>query len=233
MLSVLLVLVFVLILILSRSRKTYDSYHIICAKYQKSTDFLDELDPPIRYSVLEKNKHVPNIAAEATTYLHYIIHNYDTLPKNLIFIHDENSSWHHEGKITDNVYGWIEEYEKLGKTYYEFNSHHTLSVDAVEEVQNLNRGSDNNKAYSDLWNTVFREYIGEFKNVRPKTGKCCAQFIVSRDAIRQHPREFYEKFYTWLTEKTSGEGIGSEDDIYSGYWTGRYAEYSWRFIFGR
>jgi hypothetical protein len=76
------------------------------------------------------------------------------------------------------------------------------------------------------------EYIGEFKNVRPKTGKCCAQFIVSRDAIRKHPREFYEKYYTWLIEKTSGEGNGSVDDMYSGFWTGRYAEYSWRFIFG-
>lgn len=229
----LLVLVLVLILILSRNRTTYDSYHIICAKYDKPTDFLDELDPPIRYSVLEKKKHVPNIANEASTYLYYIIHNYDTLPENMIFIHDENSSWHHEGKVTDNVYGWIEEYEKLGKNYYEFNSQHTLSVDAVEDTtQNLNRGSENNKAYSDLWNTVFHEYIGEFKNVRPKTGKCCAQFIVSRDAIRKHPREFYEKYYTWLIEKTSGEGIGSQDDMYSGFWTGRYAEYSWRFIFG-
>jgi hypothetical protein len=43
------------------------------------------------------------------------IENYDNLPENVIFIHDEDESWHHDGKITDNIYKWIDEYERGGR----------------------------------------------------------------------------------------------------------------------
>ena len=94
-------------------------YLIVCAKYNKNTDFLKNTSIPS--IVIEKNKEVPNVAHEATSYLYYILQNYESLPPNVIFIHDENGSWHHEGDITDNLEKWIKEYEKEGG-YYEFNN---------------------------------------------------------------------------------------------------------------
>ena len=95
-----------------------EKYRIVVAKYQKDVSFLDETGIP--YTVVTKEE-VPNKGHEATSYLYYIINNYDNLPQNLIFIHDENESWHHTGKITEHVHEWINDFEKKGSTYYEFN----------------------------------------------------------------------------------------------------------------
>ena len=88
-----------------------------------------------------------------------------------------------------------------------------------------------NEAEKDLWVQVFEPHIGKYEEVTPLCGKCCAQFIVSKKQITRHPKEFYQKYYDWLLENTSCEGNGDQNDIYSGYNTSRYAEWSWRFIF--
>ena len=200
-------------------RESFDSndYFIICSKYNKSTDFLDEI--PIKSVVLQKNVDVPNIANEATTYLYYIIHNYDNLPNNMIFIHDENESWHHEGKITEKIYEWIEEYEENGKTYYEVNNRPQIVKNFV------------NKTHEKFWNDIFQPYFGDYDKCKKVDGKCCAQFIVSKQNVRKNPKELYERYYNWLITNTSGEGNGDENDPYSGHETGRYAEYTWNTLF--
>ena len=202
-------------------RENYDDYIIVCAKYDKPTEFLNTFEKPIKSVVLEKKKQVPNKANEASTYLYYIIENYDNLPENIIFIHDENESWHHTGKITDELYKWIDEYEKTGKTYYEFNNIEITKNDAYIA----------NDAFKHFWNSIFKPYRGEYVDAKPDTGKCCAQFIVSKQNILKLPKDFYEKYYNWLIENTNGEGKGSIDDKYSGYNTGLYAEYTWRNLF--
>ena len=193
-------------------------YLIVCAKYNKNTDFLKMTSIPSL--VIEKHKDVPNKAHEATSYLYYILENYDSLPENLIFIHDENSSWHHEGNITDNLEKWIKTYEKKGGLYYEFNN---MKIEKPRDYHN--------DAEKELWTNVFEPYIGKYEEADPACGLCCAQFIVSKKQILRHPKEFYQKYYDWLIQKTSCEGNGDQHDIYSGYNTSRYAEWSWRFIF--
>jgi hypothetical protein len=201
-------------------------YHVVCARYQKPVDFLDGLDVP--YSVLEKHVDVPNIAHEATTYLHYIIENYNDLPENVIFIHDENESWHHEGKLTDNLQKWIESYEtETNQTYYEFN-HTCISRDGTNMDADM---YEKNAAFRDFWDTCLLDTVGDYHQASPVAGKCCAQFIVSRDRIRQKPREFYQRLYQWLMENTQGEGNGDTENRYSGWWTSRYMEWTWRFMF--
>jgi hypothetical protein len=215
----LVILLFIILLFLPFKKEGFQErdYLVICAKYNKNTDFLKELSIP--YLVIDKTV-VPNVANEATTYLYYIINHYDSMPKNIIFIHDENESWHHPGKITENIDQWIKEYEKKGSTYYEFN---TMVIEHPSDYHN--------EAEKDLWENVFTPYICSYKNATPFSGKCCAQFIVSKKQIRKHPKEFYEKYYDWLINNTTSVGNGSPDDTYSGHNTSRYAEWSWRFIF--
>jgi len=196
------------------------NYHIVCAKYNKDVDFLKNID--IASTVIEKGKDVPNKAHEATSYLYYIIKNYDNLPNNIIFIHDENRSWHHEGKITDNIYYWIENYELENKKYYEFN--HT-QINKDFDVY------DNNIAYQDFWKKFIEPIVGNYEEAIPEIGQCCAQFIVSKAKIMEKPKSYYEAMNQWLLDNTEGEGNGDKDSIYSGYNTSRYAEWSWRFIF--
>lgn len=52
------------------------------------------------------------------------------------------------------------------------------------------------------------------------SGICCAQFAVSKDRIRQVPRERFVHYRNWLVETTM-------DDLFSG----RVLEYIWHYIF--
>jgi len=198
----------------------YANYHIVCSKYNKNVHFLNRIN--INSTIIEKGTNVPNKAHEATSYLHYIIENYDKLPENIIFIHDEDESWHHKGKISEQVYNWINNYIDLGKTYYEFNS------EPIEKDFNV---YNNNRVYRDFWEKFIEPITGEYSEALPENGKCCAQFIISRNKILKHPKNYYKNMYNWLIANTNGEGNGDKEDFHSGYMTSRYAEWSWRFIF--
>jgi hypothetical protein len=152
----------------------------------------------------------------------YIIHNYDDLPENVIFIHDEDESWHHNGKITENIYMWIDEYEKGGRKYHNFNS------GAFHDHANIYK---ENPAFRDYWDAVFKSTLGEYETAKFGNPYCCAQFIVSRDKIVEKPKEYYQAMYDWLVKNTNGESNGDKNDIYSGYMTSRYAEYTWKYLF--
>jgi hypothetical protein len=199
--------------------KKYENYHIVCSRYSKDVGFLDEIN--ISKTIVSKNE-VPNKANETTSFLHFIINNYHNLPENIIFIHDENESWHHRGKITEDIYKWIDEYESNGRKYHNFNS---------EEYNDHANIYKDNPAFRDYWDSTLKSTLGEYETAKFGNAKCCAQFIVSRDKIIEKPKSFYENVYNWFVEKTSGEGNGKKDDLYSGFNTGRYAEYTWKHIF--
>lgn len=203
-----------------------NKYHIVVAKYNKDVSFLQQIDIP--HTVVTKDE-VPNKGHEATSYLHYIIKNYDNLPENVIFIHDENESWHHTGKITDNIHEWINNYEKNGSTYYEFNFNNAVPQIHVRGIAVDLYGK--NPAYKDYYDKCLRKELGDPEELTPLMGKCCAQFIISRNVILVRDKEFYQNIYNWLVENTHGEGNGDPDDIYSGYNTSRYLEWGWAAIF--
>ena len=204
-----------------------NKYTIICARYKKNTDFLEELSNNFEIKIIQKENVnyynekfvdciVPNKAHEATSYLKYIIKYYDNLPDNNIFIHDENESWHHEGKISENISKWIKEYEK-STGYYEINKTSTdsgLSIIKTDE-------------YKDFFNYLFPNNIDKVKY----NGKCCAQFIVSKQKILNNTKEFYIKYYNWLINNTMGVGNGDKNNKYCGWFTSRYAEWTWKYIF--
>jgi hypothetical protein len=117
---------------------------------------------------------------------------------------------------------WIKKYEQSGSKYFEINKPE-LSINKPDEYHN--------QAEKELWTQVFEPHIGNYNEAAPLTGKCCSQFIVSKNQIHKHPKDFYQKYYNWLVDNTKGEGNGDPEDMYSGFNTGRYAEWSWRFIF--
>jgi hypothetical protein len=203
-----------------------DDYHVVCARYNKPVDFLDNIDLP--HTIVQKGVDVPNIANEATSFLFYIITNYEKLPKNMIFIHDEDESWHHDGKITENVHTWINEFERSDRMYFEFNNMESgrdgtnMDIDLYEK----------NATFRDYWDTCLQDHVGNYNEAMPVRGKCCAQFIVSRNRIWEKTKDFYERLYNWLLEETDGEGNGAPENEKTGYNTSRYAEWTWRYILG-
>ena len=112
---------------------------------------------------------VPNVANEATSYLFYIIKFYYELPRHIIFVHDDDVSQHHYGKITTFVYEWIRDYEREGSTYYEFNDWDIKKGTAEMNIS----------AMRDFYATCMEPVVGPYELAEPDEGKCCAQFIVS------------------------------------------------------
>ena len=222
-LIIILLIIIVILLFYTTIRIQYRNYVILCARYNKNVKFLHSI--PIKHIVLQKGTEIPNVANEATSYLHYLIKNYDNLPPNMIFIHDENESWHHTGKISVNVYKWINNYKSLGSTYYEFNN---LTNPKIRVVY-----SDpvKTKVFRMFWKEVLEPYLGDYEAAKPDYHKCCAQFIVSRKNVRQHPKQLYIDMYDWLIKHTNDEGNSYKNDPYCGYFTGRYAEWVWAYIF--
>jgi len=221
--------IFLLVVIFYFIKKIYfkKKYTIICARYNKNTDFLDILSKKFDVKIIQKkgvsynNKYVDHLvvnkAHEATSYLSYIIKYYDNLPDNMIFIHDENKSWHHEGLITDNIYEWIDMYETTNG-YYEFNNKKTDQCSWCYKRDVFNK----------LWEELFPNRKLEKHNFN---GKCCAQFIISKERILKNSKDFYMKYYNWLVTYTQDQGNGNIKNFYSGYWTSRYAEWLWKVIF--
>lgn len=224
-LCIILFLIYVFQPIFEGFHKKNEDYHIVCANYDKSVDFLQGIEMP--NTIIKKGTDVPNKANEATSYLHYIISNYENLPNNIVFIHDEDESWHHKGKISENIYEWIKSYEDNGKKYYEFNNV-LFHKNGTNMPKNL---YDENPVFKKYWDQCLRKNIGDYSNAIPEEGKCCAQFIVSRNKILQKPKEFYVNMYNWFIENTHGEGNGDKENLNSSFNTGRYAEWTWRFIF--
>mgnify|MGYP001968393206 FL=1 len=139
------------------------------------------------------------------------------LPLGLRFIHDENKSWHHDGLITDNIYEWIDMYETTNG-YYEFNNKKTDQCSWCYKRDVFNK----------LWKELFPNRKLEKHNFN---GKCCAQFIISKERILKNSKDFYMKYYSWLVTYTQDQGNGNIKNFYSGYWTSRYAEWLWKVIF--
>jgi hypothetical protein len=224
---VVLILFYLIYLKYTVNKYTVNKYTIVCSRYDKNTKFLDKLSNNFDIKIIQKKKinydkkyvdhEVINKANEATSYLSYIIKYYDNLPENMIFIHDENESWHHEGKITDNITKWIKEYEK-SNGFYEFNNSKTDSCESCY----------NNNVFKELWEKLIPNK--KLKNHK-FDGKCCAQFIISKDTILSNSIDLYIFFFNWLVNNTRGEGNGNPDDLYSGNRTGRYSEWLWKAIF--
>ena len=208
----------------TEDNKDYSDYNIICARYKKDVSFLNDIK--IKSNIIQKciddncdTNTCPNIGNEASSYLYYIINNWDTMPNNLIFIHDENNSWHHSGAITENIYSWIKNYEDTGSKYYEFNS---VSVDpAVIHGVHPN----DHKEFQIYYSENLEKYLGKWKDLELKPRRCCAQFIVSRNQIKKNPLEMYQSLYNWILT------YNMDHVDRPSFQKGLYCEFSWNFMF--
>ncbi len=61
-----------------------------------------------------------------------------------------------------------------------------------------------------VWDVYFKPYLHMSAPTCVETD-CCAQFIVSRDAIRKYPKSVYEHWYKFLMEDYKTYNISSWD----------------------
>jgi hypothetical protein len=189
--------------------------NIVISRYNRNVDWIYKIDN-VNILIYDKEKpenelNIPvNKGNEASVYLKYIIDNYDILPENTFFIHDEEYSWHHSGSI-------IEKYNEAiqsNKLYYNINDNCIFIYSLYSH-----------KWYFEIMDW-YKEYIEEYIPLKslhtiPKSDwmighRGSAQFLVNKKVILNLPKEFYEKLYNWIiTTDMPNEK------------SGRFLEYTW------
>ncbi len=180
--------------------------HVVIARYNEDLTWVTNLNYP--FTVISKNSIpkdiAPNKGNEASTYLEYIIKNYDNLSDYTFFVHGHRSSWHHKGPADEKI-NTIEctmPFFNINDIppYYIPNCSDTLgqflrTYPAIEHILGP----------MDVYQTSYR--MG-------------AQFYVHRDAIRSRSLETYKALYGFIM---NNEGQSRQDSV--------LFERVWHFIF--
>ncbi len=153
---------------------------IVIAHYSENLDWIQNLQYP--YIVISKGglrkEYFPNKGCEASSYLEYIINNYNNLSTYTLFLHGHRNSWHHKSNIDEKVNNLI-----FNKPYYNINE---LKIDKI---------MIGNEEYRKMLEHDFHiKYDRKNKHLyRP-----AAQFYVHKDLILRNSKETYEKYYNFL-----------------------------------
>lgn len=169
---------------------------------------------------------VENVGNEASKYLSYIVENYDALPESVTFMQAGRMDWHDPLPKETLMHRWdwgaaaahggIAFLPSAAPCLIEDSEAPPLEVDDMEadsqQQERRKRLVPENELCPDIvehsppqmetirsvWGDVFEPELGPL----PKHWftKCCAQFQVTRDAISQHPLEFYQQLLQWAKD---------------------------------
>ncbi len=206
---------------------TLPSINIVIAKYNRSVDFAKKftclnLDVSINVFIYEKENpeskyNVPiNKGNEASSYLKYIIDNYDTLPDYSFFIHDEEYSWHHTGSIVDRFMDAL----NSKKDFYNVNDGKVAMTRFLSECV-----TEFNILFEYLdWYDSYLFHTGKLRHINlTKKLPRSAQFLVHRKCIHRTPLMQYKRLYEWI--------ISVDNPKISNWVTGWWMEYAWDILF--
>jgi hypothetical protein len=208
------------------------SLTIVVSHYKENLDWLKKSKFPIILvdkvgsdsSWLEPSYIVEkNLAKEDTSYLKYIIENYDNLPDHVAFIHGHETALHQCFSRP-----LLEVIENANISKYDF-----ISLNNVVRFYNfINEPEKKFTQNVEMWD------IYEFPWEKPKIGENIlatphGQFIVSKKAILRNPKSLYQRWYDIIFEKDGGRyPLGSPQEDWTTYNTETFFEMFFHYIFG-
>ncbi|KAE8446777.1 hypothetical protein EG329_011682 [Mollisiaceae sp. DMI_Dod_QoI] len=167
-----------------------------------------------------------NKGNEAMVYLTYIIEHYDHLPDVMFFHHDHAQAWH---QLFSSGY----ELSHLNpETVLRDGYVSPRCLPGCENIIELSgdvapladlKGAARDVLIASVLHEFWRDERGERKVLPGKiAAPCCAQFAVSREAVRRRAKGQWEDLRRWLIETE----VGSRE-------SGRALEYTWHLWFGK
>ena len=168
-----------------------------------------------------------NRGKEASSFLKFIVEYYDELPRFVAFLHGHEHAWHH--RLPFSI---LEALDKAKKNEFQFINlnnvqHSKFITQEVAERAAQDRAPDvevaqvGHRFLREHWRDIFEPLLGMPFPAHLRY-MCCAQFVVSRRAIRARPKATYQA----LLDLTMNPAYG--DDLTLAY----ALESLWHIIFG-
>jgi hypothetical protein len=160
-----------------------------------------------------------NKGREASSYLKYIVENYDRLPDRIAFIHGHEETVHQ--KYPKHILKAIDDAKDLD--YVSLNNWIHMKKRVCETDTHLGTECGSwTAAFDDMkehWESLFKPIV---KYEMPEYFRfdASAQFVVTRKAIQRHPKEVYQKLLDYMIED------GQNDFV-----RGVVMEFMWQSIF--
>ncbi|KAI1379087.1 hypothetical protein F4677DRAFT_410501 [Hypoxylon crocopeplum] len=179
--------------------------------------------------VTDDPKAVPRIPVnkghETMPYFTYIIDHYDNLPNITIFLHSQRFQWHNDNQDFDG----LQMLQNIRLSYIQEIGYANLRCAwAVGCPAEIRPAADEKTTWEGdmmakyIFAQAWRELFPDRQAPEIVGASCCGQFAVTRDSIRRHPKQDYERWRQWLINT-------SLDDRTSG----TVLEYLWHIIFGK
>jgi hypothetical protein len=196
-------------------RKNTDDIVVISSHYNEDLEWLKK--SPWKVVICDKPGASPssfrsdpsctlevNRGREVSSYLKYIIENYDNLPPKMAFIHGHEDAYHQ--KYPKGLLEAIEDAKSKEFDYISLNNFINLKKDAgpnphLPTHKNM-EFEDHPKVYEEMrktWSTVFEPILGvKIPEYFRFNGQ--AQFIVSKKAVHRHSKDVYQRFYDFMMD---------------------------------
>eukprot|EP00668_Euglena_longa_P033278 GGOE01042820.1.p1 GENE.GGOE01042820.1~~GGOE01042820.1.p1 ORF type:complete len:432 (-),score=46.20 GGOE01042820.1:91-1317(-) len=207
---------------------------LVIARHSENVSWLTDLRMPVTvYEHFDDTSphFIPNLAAETSSYLKFIIDRYDTLPDVTVFVQGNGN--HHNWRLHE----WVEALRPDMEGWVHLNSDPTWSNEILtgRVLKEVHPGIRRLVA---AWNAA-GYHIGDrwIEDLEAKRLRayCCQQFAASRATIRQLPREFYSILFSLITDvRGYAPGFGAEGDWFleKRYWGAGVMEHLWHAMWG-
>lgn len=149
-----------------------------------------------------------NKAKSETNLLKFIVDFYDSLPCNIITVHQYEKRFYHDGSLVDILNDPLFETKyKMSKSRGFWNFGTQILGSIIPQIGKIGE--------SGWWSNCMEPYFGPIGDFGDFTnGKLgYSQFVVSRERIHSLPKEFYSNMYNWMVENTLDEGDTDYDPI--------------------
>jgi hypothetical protein len=234
------ILLLLLVLLLCREYEYFENNEklvIVTSHYRENLDWLKNSKYPVKMCDKPGSDETDfvadssctlneNFGREASSYLTYIINNYDNLPEYMAFLHGHEEAYHQK-----NPLGILKAIEMAKIDEYDYISlNNEIQAIILEPGLTFDR---NNPSFvfkeqdmqhylmRRVWKDLYEPYLGY---PFPEKIRCerSAQFIVSKKAVLNRPKKMYEDLLHFLSYGEKEFGILASFVL----------EFSWHMIFG-
>lgn len=186
---------------------------LVLAKYKEDIEWANIIKNKIIYSKFENEPNfVPESSGESSSYLKYIIDNYNNLHEWTLFAHAHEKHWHHPTSLykslsidtnilLKNNIKFLSinhrDYDLYSKEKLEKNNNYPKQMLYVEYNNKLNQKLHPHEVDSETINDIFYSLFDKKAKLTYQFFPQSSQFIVHKDRILANSHIFYKKLYNW------------------------------------